>query len=402
MLGSRMYWAVPRTLDTAGMLEKYYTDFSALKGWPRFFGLLPDSLRPPKVSRLLGRGTREVPAAKTTAFNLFGLEYARRLRRSRNATETTGTYLWAGREFCKRSVSQGFGEAGAVFTYNSAGLELLREAKARGLKTVMEQTIAPKRIETEILMEEFDRYPKWEASQGRDELAVEYGQREAAEWQAADLILCGSEFVVEGIARCGGPVGKCLVVPYGVDVQEWKSEVRSQKSEVRNRPLRVLTAGTVGLRKGAPYVLEAAKKLKKEAEFRMVGQIAVTDFAKTELSQHLQLTGPVARSQMASHFAWADVFLLPSLCEGSATVIYEALGHGLPVICTPNAGSVVRDGQEGFIVPNREVEQIIDRLRILYDQPEALRELTQKAKARGQNFTLNKYSHMLIKSFKIL
>ena len=262
MMGARMYWAVPRTLNAAGRLENYYTDFSALKGWPRLLGLLPDALQPPAVCRLLARGTRAVPATKTTAFNAFGLEYVRRLRRSRNATESTGTYLWAGREFCRLSVAQGFGAAGAVFTYNSAGLELLQAAKIKGLKTVMEQTIAPKRIETEILLEEFARYPDWEAAQGRDELAAEYGQREAAEWQAADLILCGSEFVAEGIARCGGPVGKCAVVPYGVDMPEPKSEIRNPKSEIRDRPLRVLTVGTVGLRKGSPYVLAAAKQLK--------------------------------------------------------------------------------------------------------------------------------------------
>ena len=35
----------------------------------------------------------------------------------------------------------------------------------------------------------------------------------------ADLIICGSEFVCEGIRGCHGPVEKCVVVPYGVDLQ---------------------------------------------------------------------------------------------------------------------------------------------------------------------------------------
>ena len=49
--------------------------------------------------------------------------------------------------------------------------------------------------------------------------------------------------------------------------------------------------------------------------------------------------------------AAADVFVFPSLFEGSAVVTYEALACGLPSVVTPSAGSVVRDGAEGFLVP---------------------------------------------------
>jgi glycosyltransferase involved in cell wall biosynthesis len=41
---------------------------------------------------------------------------------------------------------------------------------------------------------------------------------------------------------------------------------------------------------------------------------------------------------MPDQFAWADVFVLPSLCEGSAVSTYEAMLSGCPVICTPNTG----------------------------------------------------------------
>src|SRR5207237_9768011 len=51
--------------------------------------------------------------------------------------------------------------------------------------------------------------------------------------------------------------------------------------------LRVLTVGRVGLRKGSPYVLEAAKALKKEAVFRMVG--SRSEEHTSELQSHLNL-----------------------------------------------------------------------------------------------------------------
>lgn len=80
----------------------------------------------------------------------------------------------------------------------------------------------------------------------------------------------------------------------------------------------------------------------------------------------MELTGAIPRSEMRAQFEWADVFFLPSVCEGSATVIYEALMSGLPVVTTPNAGSLVRDGVDGYVVPIRDVDAMADRLGRLH------------------------------------
>jgi len=99
---------------------------------------------------------------------------------------------------------------------------------------------------------------------------------------------------------------------------------------------------------------------------------------------------------MRRHYSWADVFLLPSLCEGSATVCYEALAAGLPVITTPNAGSVVRDGVDGFIVPIRDAEAIAEKLDLLAKDRDLLAAMSANAVARSREFTLAKYSERLV------
>ena len=104
-----------------------------------------------------------------------------------------------------------------MFTFNSAGLEILQRARRDGLFTVSEQTIAPSALEQRLLREERESHPGWE-QMNEDRVATDFTIREQSEWQLADLILCGSEFVRDGIAQCSGPVEKCVVVPYGVDV----------------------------------------------------------------------------------------------------------------------------------------------------------------------------------------
>lgn len=363
-LGARMHYAIPRMLHEVGMLDHFYTDICAVKGWPHFLHYLPSRLQPSGVKRLLGRVPKGVPPEKITAFTSFGWEYYQRQRRARIGSEITAAHLWSGQEFCNRILKRGFDQATSVYTFNNAGLELLRAAKANGLRTIMEQTIAPQRIERQLLHEEQQAFPGWEPPLPDDGFSEQFAEREQAEWELADVILCGSEFVREGIAACGGPLERCAVVPYGVDVLFSPIERPPHEG-----PLRVLTVGAVGLRKGSPYILEAARRLKGKVEFRMVGSVQVLPQAESQLRRHLELTGPVPRTEIFAHYAWADVFILPSLCEGSATVVYEALATGLPVITTPNTGSVVQNGVNGWIIPIRDPDTLSRLIETyLYDQ----------------------------------
>jgi glycosyltransferase involved in cell wall biosynthesis len=390
-LGARMHYAIPRMLHEAGMLSHFYTDICAVKGWPSLLQHIPGGMQPAGLKRLLGRIPKDVPVEQITAFTAFGLEYQRRRVASLTSTDTTQAHLWAGKRFCELILESGLHNADAIYTFNSAGLELLTTAREKGLRTVMEQTIAPREVEVRLLQAAHERYPGWEPPLADDSARQAFIGRERAEWEQADLILCGSEFVRESIAACGGPVEKCKVVPYGVD-----GSFSIAERKPHHGPLRVLTVGGVGLRKGSPTVLEAANALRGRAIFRMVGSLAVQPGAQQSLDATLEITGAVPRSEMQQHFGWADVFLLPSLCEGSATVVYEALAAGLPVICTPNTGSVVRDGFDGYIVPVHDVEAINHALTLFVESPDLLHTMSTNARERATDFTLDRYQQRLL------
>ena len=392
-LGARMHYAVPRILEAAGMLERLFTDFAATKGaWKVLSGFgWSNGL----VARMAGRMPEGIPARKLTHWPGFAFEYNLCQRRARSPAELTRVHLWAGREFCRRIIRHGLGGATGVYTFNSAGLELLEHARARGLFCVMEQTIAPAEIEDRLLAEEQDAFPGWERPGGPDRYRAEFAARERAEWNCADLILCGSDFVCQGIAACGGPIERCRVVPYGFD-PSWQATPKTACV----REVRVLVAGAVGLRKGAPYVLRAAQLTKGIAQVRWVGPVGLTENAAAEMRRHVDLLGAVPRPQMAEHYGWADVFLLPSICEGSATVCYEALAAGLPIITTPNAGSVVRDGVDGFIVPVRDAEAIAGKLELLARDRDLLAWMSANALARSREFTVEKYGERLLAAIR--
>jgi hypothetical protein len=385
-----MHYAVPAILARANVLEQLYTDTYA----PRLVRAaltMASGVGPPSLRKWLGRVPVDVPEDRIHSFDRLGFEYYWRQKRATNSGSTLAPHLWAGQELCRRVINRGLGNAGCVYTFNTAGLELLQYARSRGIFTVMEQTIAPTTIQEALLKSEEGDHPRWELQRTEDPLRCAFAERERMEWEASDLILCGSEFVREGIQSSGGPADRCSVVPYGINLPLSAPPIRS-----RHKTLRVLTVGAVGLRKGAPYVLEAASTLLGKAEFRMVGRLDITSYAQGLLNSKVNLLGAVPRSEIHRQFEWADIFLLPSICEGSATVCYEALAHGLPVITTPNAGSVVRDGVDGFIVPIRNSEAIVDRIERFADNSDLLALMSSNALERAAEYTLDKYGERLL------
>lgn len=392
ILGARMHYAVPLILHSAGMLECFYTDITSSEGWPRFFQYVPEFMMSDSMARLKAR-VLDIPSGEIRSFPSFGIDYAQKLSQCRNEEQRTAIYLWAGKKFCELMMDAGFKEADGLYVCNSAGLEAMKAAKLKNIRCVVEQTIAPKRIEMDILTEERKKYPDWEDTGNR--YCAEYIEREAMEWDEADTIICGSEFVKEGIRKSGGPEKKCVVVPYGIKVP---TDIRPK--EKRNGLLRVLFAGSFGLRKGAQYLMQSALNLKGKAEFRCVGGVGVPQDIIRKMPDNMEIMGPVSREEMKNHYEWADIFVLPSLCEGSATVTYEALAYGLPVVCTPNTGSVVKDGETGYIAPACNSDAITEKIIILADKPEMVSTMSGNAIRKSKDITLEAYGARLVEALR--
>jgi glycosyltransferase involved in cell wall biosynthesis len=338
----------------------------------------------------LDRCPQGIPPSQIVAFTALGIRRFIKRQRGESLTEQTARYLWAGREFGRRVVeNKHFGDAEGVYAFKTAALEILREAKNRGVKTILEQPNVNRHVMHSLLKKEHQLHPAWEKPREEDQNRAEEWEREQKEWEKADVIICPSEFVRESIRRGNGPVDRTAVVPYGVDFRG-----RTAPKEPPKPPLRILTVGRVSLRKGAPYLLKAAKC--SSARFRMVGEINLQPKGKSELGEEVELLGQVPRSEIHKHYEWADVFVLPSICEGSATVVYEALAHALPVICTPNTGSIVEDGKEGFIIPIRQADPITDNLEQLASDPDLYWSLSKSALRRyRQEGTLEAYGERL-------
>lgn len=75
---------------------------------------------------------------------------------------------------------------------------------------------------------------------------------------------------------------------------------------------------------------------------------------------------------LPAFYAWIDTLVFPSLQEGLANACLEALSCARPVVATSVGGfpDLIRDGQEGRLIPPYQLEPLIAALEEVYLQPE--------------------------------
>ena len=391
-VGARRSYAVPAILEKAGMLDRFYTDITGDIGLGAVFSAAA-------VLPLVGKSARRLAArrlpfnirAKTTTFSGISLVHA--LREAMVAREPAAACREGVRfsdALGRAMLRRGFG--GATHMYSMLGEcgPLFAEGKRRGLVTVSEIYIP---LSTErILTEERKKFFGWEEN-APDYATVCRGFESSAGPRAdADFAICPSEWVRDDLVRnFGFPSEHTAIVPYGINPQLFS---------VRNEPVhgRILFAGTADLRKGIHYLAMAAEKLVEHGlhyEFRVAGNVE-RSVANQEQCRHLKFLGRVPRVKITGEFAAADLFVLPSLAEGSAETTYEALACGVPVVTTPEAGSVVRDGIDGRIVPSRDPEALANAIAEIVEDRQKRERMSRAARDRAHDYTWERYGERLL------
>ncbi len=259
---------------------------------------------------------------------------------------------------------------------SSFGLQSHRAARARhGALTVCDRGSTHIMFQNEILREEYERCGI--PYRGTDARIVE---RELGEYEFCDLISVPSSFSLRSFVEKGVPRDKLRLNPYGVDLSMFHPMPKCDSV------FRVLFVGSMSIRKGIAYLVEAVKRAAVPAlDLVLIGHIdkhAERVVAKCDLP--LRRLGVLPRAELAEHYSQASVLVLPSIEDGFGLVMAQAMACGVPVIATTNTGAedLFTDGAEGFIVPIRDGAAIADKIVFLYEHPEVRDAMGAAAVAR--------------------
>jgi starch synthase len=251
-----------------------------------------------------------------------------------------------------------------LIAISGACLQTGREVQQRGGLLICDRGSSHQRYQEQIVQQE---YKRWGVT--RPVTDIRDIVREEKIYEIADAITVPSSFAARSFIESGLPPEKIHRIPYGVRLESF-----SRIAEPPADRFEVLFAGSVGLRKGVPYLLEAFAKLRHPAKrLRVAG--AMHPDMKSVLNRlplnQVEFLGAVPQQHLVELMSTSHVMVLPSLEEGLALVQGQALACGCPVLCSTNTGGedLFTDGVEGFIVPIRDPQALADRMQQLADDP---------------------------------
>lgn len=211
----------------------------------------------------------------------------------------------------------------------------------------------------------------------------------------ADVIVAPSKFVEKTLGMAGFSDKKIAIVPFGADmIEDFKEEDIPRRLE--EKPMKFIFSGAVNYRKGINFLLEAWDKLSlKNAELLICGRVykSIRKEIKNYKNNNVRFLGFV---DVKKYLKKSHVFVFPTLLEGSAKAVYEAMSYGLPVITTENAGSIVENGQSGFIVNIGDVSGLMEKISYFYDNPEKIKEMGVKALQKSRVYTWENYGKNIV------
>jgi len=278
---------------------------------------------------------------------------------------------------------------GAVVAYEGFGLAAFERVRRHGGRALLSYPVAHHRRRAAIRDEELEREPSFAATwPGFDDWPPGHEQRLDEEVDAAHAVLLGSEFAAESFVACGVPRHKLRVVPYGVDHSTFHPGAEEASERSDDGLFRVIFSGQLTQRKGLSYLLKGyAQFHRPDSRLTLVGSVVGSREPLVPWRDLFEHVPHQTRPALAEHYRRSDVFVLPTLVEGMPLVVLEAMACGLPVIVTANGpADIVRDGIDGFVIPERNASAVAEKLAWLHQHPQERRAMGQKAAARAREF----------------
>lgn len=291
----------------------------------------------------------------------------------------------------------------AIYAYEDCAHQSFYEAKKLGLKCFYDLPIAYWETGKLLLLEEAERFPDWAItfSAGIKD-SEEKLEHKTKELELADVVVLPSKFVRDSLPVWASNK-KVIMSPFGSPQSNF--EGKPLKKDDSLKPLRVLFVGSMSQRKGLADLFQAIKMINSSlVELVVLGSLqAPLEFYKDNLNNFTYERGR-PHQEVLKLMRTCDIFCLPSLVEGRALVMQEAMSQGLPLIITPNTGGedLVIEGETGFLVPVRSPECIAEKIIWFLENRDRIPIMSKSAQQHAMNYTWEKYTDTIINQLKQL
>jgi glycosyltransferase involved in cell wall biosynthesis len=399
--GNRNVRAVITGLADANMLARFNTTLVADPD-ALWLKLLPNNLRTEWLRRSFPIAKAKIhtrPMIELARMVMPKIGYKNCVEHEKGWASIDAVYKDLDKNTAKQLTSNKL-KADAVYAYEDGALETFKQARALGIKCIYDLPIAYWKTVKVLMNQEAERLPQWASTLGGgihdSEAKLE---RKTQELELADVVVGPGSFVIDSLPANANK--KLIVSPFGSPEFDKACDEHSIGLRQTNKPLRVLFAGSMGQRKGLADLFTAIKKINsKNVELVVMGSLlAPAEFYRNELTDFTYEAGR-SHDKVLELMRSCDVFCLPSIVEGRALVMQEAMSQGLPLIITSNTGGadLIEEGGTGFLVPTSSPEAIAEKIAWFMDNRNHVAEMGRKAMQKAATYTWDAYGSTIAQS----
>jgi glycosyltransferase involved in cell wall biosynthesis len=241
-----------------------------------------------------------------------------------------------------------------------------------------------------VILEAFT-HPLYLEKMFNDGLKLDYNTftpdlRSIESFELTDFIISPSKWVTKTLLHATLKSDKIFEINYGVHFQDDK--INYDKDD----KLSIVFAGGLKRTKGIIELLKAINKLpnlniKVNIFGRMYNDIKdEVELLKTDTIEFHGFT-----KNIIEEYKKNDLYVYPTYFEGSSKTVFEAMSCGLPVITTENAGSIVRDGLDGFIVPVNDINCLAEKIKYFHENRKQIEIMGRNGQEYSKEYTWKRY-----------
>ena len=288
-----------------------------------------------------------------------------------------------------------FKDQDLAYIWPGTSVDIYKTIKSAGHMIFTESINTHQAIAKKILDAEFYRLGL-KPDHGIDEISI---ANECAKLALVDYVFSPSSEVTKSLLQAEVLGEKIIQSSYGLNQNDMllPQEIasRAQRTE-----LTAIFIGRIGIRKGVHLLLDYWVKSGVKGKLKLVGNIEssarhlVEPYLNRYGIEHIPFT-----SDLRSVYLNADVFLLPSLEEGSPLVTYLALGAGLPSIVSPmGGGGIINDGYDGLILDPHNTDGWVDSIRKVFSDAEFRQKISINAYNKAEEYLWNNVGRRRVES----
>jgi glycosyltransferase involved in cell wall biosynthesis len=392
--------AIATALKHASLLAEFNTTI-AINSSAKWLNLMPASIKDQLLRRQFALEAKDIkahPYREIARIVLPKIGFKKFVVNERSWAGIDAVYKNFDKRVAKRlEKSIQNNDCTAVYAYEDGALDIFKKAKQHGLMCIYDLPIAYWETSRRLMLEEAARLPAWSMTlAGGISDSGEKLERKTEEMALADIIVAPGGFVFNSLPSF--TENKLVIVsPFGSPPV--KIELYKRQAETKTNKLRVLFVGSMTQRKGLGDLFEAIKFLNNPGiELLVMGSpVAPMKFYHEQLASFTYLPNR-PHDQVLDLMRSCDVFCLPSIVEGRALVMQEAMSQGLPLIITKNTGGedLIIEGKTGFLVPIRSPQMIAEKLQWFFDNRVQLETMGKAAQNHASIYTWEKYGATII------